>query len=298
MALYDLNSMIKPIVSFNAHEEDITSIYGIGNNESSQIVTSGIDGLVKLWDPREKVPVMTFSAYGQVNRPCYSVSIAEPFIDGNKCIIAGYESGDIIIHDIRANRPRLNISIGHEITDFSLNTKLTGPKKLCITSLSHDIVIVDLEKSNILGQVVSKDFCLVPKEELPTPYTLLETFTMLMSNIVPTPTNWCVSYLPNSTDEFIIGSGNSTYMLVKNNNINENDMDESDSRSNTTTTTNNNNIGNCQFLSVVKVEGNEPVKKIEWYNNSSNKHNNNVFASCTQSKIRLISINGIIDFLE
>ena len=283
MAIYDPNSMRNPIFSYKAHEGDITSINAIGiddnHSESSQIITSGIDGFVKLWDPRVKVPVMSFAGQGQENIPCYSASIAEPFADGNKCVIAGYESGDLIIHEIRANRPRLNISIEHEVTDFALNTKLPGPKKLCITSLGRDLVIVDLEKSNMLGQVVSKDFSLVPKEELPPPFTLKDTFTMFMLEISSTLTNWCVSYLPNSNNDFIVGCGNSTYMLVKYEDINNENDDIN----------NNNTLGTCQFLSVSKLDGQDPIAKIDWYSGGNGL--GDALASCTHNKIRITKIN-------
>ena len=58
----------------------------------------------------------------------------------------------------------MSASTGYKVTGFALNTKRTGyPKKLCITTLTQDVVIVDLEKSKTLGQVVSKGFTLDPK---------------------------------------------------------------------------------------------------------------------------------------
>ena len=47
--------------------------------------------------------------------------LKNPFKDSVDCIIAGYDTGDVLIYDIRSKRPRFRVTFDVGVTDFAFN---------------------------------------------------------------------------------------------------------------------------------------------------------------------------------
>ena len=68
-----------------------------------ELVTGGRDGCVKVWDVRQKAePVADMSpAEGTEIRDCWSVAFGNSFDDSERCVVAGYDNGDVKMFDLR-----------------------------------------------------------------------------------------------------------------------------------------------------------------------------------------------------
>lgn len=255
--IYDYENMKKAIVSIKAHNDRIIAIHSDNNANDGLIVTGGEDGAVKLWDIRTKDNVLTLATTSSLGRrSCSSVYIGKPFGDSEQCILAGYDTGDFVLYDIRNRRPRITSSVEWEITDFALSSSDTKNKKMCVTSAASIFKVVDLEASlqsdNIvsINSEISSDFIDPIKASTPIPSI-----------------NTCVSYLPNVNNVFIVGNGNGAYTMFK-----DEDID------------NNINFGSCTTIEMKKIT-NGPIKTIDWSN-----QRNNVFISCDNKRLILMEI--------
>jgi WD40 repeat protein len=93
-----------------AHTQIVNSVDGIGGLDigfgAPELLTGSRDGSVKLWDPRQKAPVLALepaTAEAEVRPDCWTVGFGNSYNDSERVISAGYDNGDLKMFDLRAN---------------------------------------------------------------------------------------------------------------------------------------------------------------------------------------------------
>lgn len=71
-----------------------------------EIATCGRDGCVRVWDVRQQdAPVAAFEPADASNiRDCWCVAFGNSFNDEERCLLAGYDNGDVKMFDLRMNK--------------------------------------------------------------------------------------------------------------------------------------------------------------------------------------------------
>jgi len=61
---------------------------------------------VRVWDVRQRdAPVAAFEPADAANvRDCWSVAFGNSYNDEERCVLAGYDNGDVKMYDLRMNK--------------------------------------------------------------------------------------------------------------------------------------------------------------------------------------------------
>ena len=135
-----MNNKVNTVFSQQAHTSIMNSIDGCGGGSHSnggygaaEIVTGGRDGCVRLWDIRVPEPILALEpntastqTISQINknanaplptpRDCWTVAFGNSYNDEERCIVAGYDNGDVKLFDLRTNTMRYETNIGNGVT--------------------------------------------------------------------------------------------------------------------------------------------------------------------------------------
>ncbi|XP_014245618.1 WD repeat-containing protein 92 [Cimex lectularius] len=195
--IWDLENLNSPVYHANAHEAIINCMDGIGGQTvgcgSPEIVTGSRDGLVKLWDPRQKdvpVAVMEPTDYEQ-KRDCWSVTFGNSYNNQERIICAGYDNGDIKMFDLKKMSVRWETNVKNGVCGLQFDRKEIEMNKLVATTLESKFFVYDLRT-----QHHKKGFaCLREKAH--------------------SSTIWEVSHLPQNRELFMTCGGNGSLYLWK-----------------------------------------------------------------------------------
>lgn len=197
LAVYDLERPGEAAVfQAQAHGSIINSIDGCGGLDigfgAPEIVTGGRDGCVRLWDPRVQEPVLALEpGAGQPVRDCWTVAFGNSFSDEERCIVAGYDNGDIKLFDLRANAMRYETNVGNGVTSCEFDRRDIEMNKLVVTTLESKFRLFDMRTQH------------------PTAgYAYLQ-------EKAHKATVWCVRHLPQNRDLFMTGGGNGGFNVYK-----------------------------------------------------------------------------------
>ncbi len=59
---------------------------------------------MRIWDPRVPDPVVSLEpADGETARDCWTVAFGNSYSDAERCVLAGYDNGDVKLFDLRTN---------------------------------------------------------------------------------------------------------------------------------------------------------------------------------------------------
>jgi WD40 repeat protein len=196
LAIYDLERPDAAVFSQQAHSSIINAIDGCGGLDigggAPEIVTGGRDGCVRLWDPRVMEPVLALEpSEGQTARDCWTVAFGNSFSDEERCIVAGYDNGDIKLFDLRTNTMRYETNVENGVTCVEFDRKDIEMNKLGITTLESKFRIFDMRTQHPTGG-----------------------FTCL-SEKAHKATVWCIRHLPQNRDIFMTGGGNGGFNIYK-----------------------------------------------------------------------------------
>ena len=196
LTIYDLENINKPIYSQQAHTSIINAIDGCGGLEigygAPEIVTGGRDGCVRLWDPRVNEPVLALEpGEGQPIRDCWTVAFGNSFSDEDRCIVAGYDNGDVKLFDLRTNTMRYETNVSNGVTCIEFDRKDIEMNKMAVTTLESKFRVFDMRTQH------------------PT-----DGFSFL-SEKAHKATVWCVRHLPQNRDLFMTGGGNGGFNIYK-----------------------------------------------------------------------------------
>lgn len=204
MSMYDLERCVNDskqneaakVFSVQAHDSIINTIDGIGGSSvghgAPEIVTGGRDGVARVWDPRVNYPVVSLEPEkGSASRDCWSVSFGDSFNNEERCVLAGYDNGDVKLFDLRTNCVRWEENFNNGITCVEFDRKDIEMNKMVVTTLESSFMCFDLRTQH------SKD-----------------GFASL-SEKAHRSTIWLGRHLPQNRDIFMTGGGNGGFNLYK-----------------------------------------------------------------------------------
>ena len=141
-----------------AHGAIINAIDGAGGPMrgygAPEIATGGRDGRVCVWDPRQRdAPVACFEPKASAQdgasdapaqiRDCWTVAFGHSFNDEERCVLAGYDSGDVKLFDLKMNRVRWQGHVGNGICGVEFDRKEITMNKFVVACLESKFHVYD-----------------------------------------------------------------------------------------------------------------------------------------------------------
>ncbi|KAL5009083.1 hypothetical protein ScPMuIL_014664 [Solemya velum] len=206
MQIWDLDSLEMPVYSVKGHKEIINCIDGVGGlgigEGAPEIVTGSRDGVVKVWDPRQKNdPVATMeSMEGDCKRDCWTVAFGHAYNQHDRCVAAGYDNGDIKLFDLRKMALRWETNIKNGVCCLEFDRKDINMNKLVATTLESKFHVLDMRTQHPV-----KGFSSVS-----------EKASIFITNLIAhKSTVWLGRHLPQNRDIFITCGGSGSLNLWK-----------------------------------------------------------------------------------
>uniref|UniRef100_A0AAV1TE93 Uncharacterized protein n=1 Tax=Peronospora matthiolae TaxID=2874970 RepID=A0AAV1TE93_9STRA len=111
LSVWDLETADVPLYSVQAHESIVNAIDGCGRQSSScgapELVTGGRDGFMRVWDTRVAKSVATLASGDQDGaQECWTVCFGNARSGSDRCVVGGYDNGDVKMFDLRTNSIR------------------------------------------------------------------------------------------------------------------------------------------------------------------------------------------------
>ncbi|KAJ9521928.1 hypothetical protein QJQ45_024806 [Haematococcus lacustris] len=128
LQIWDLEHTNKPVFDVQAHASIVNQARGCG---APELVTCGRDGCVRVWDVRQQdAPVAAFEPADSSNiRDCWCVAFGNSYNDEERCVLAGYDNGDVKMFDLRMNQVSHGLHGLHGLGTAN-NLPLTRPSPL------------------------------------------------------------------------------------------------------------------------------------------------------------------------
>lgn len=197
LEILDLNSPNMPVYSVKAHKEIINAIDGVAGlnigKGAPEIVTGSRDGLVKVWDPRQKErPVITIEpSEEEQKRDCWSVAFGNSYSAEERVLCAGFDNGDVKMFDLRKMNVLWETNLKNGVCSLEFDRKDIYMNKLLATTLESKFHVFDLRT-----------------------YHDEKGFTGLVERGHKS-TIWCGKHLPQNREIFVTTGGNGSIMLWK-----------------------------------------------------------------------------------
>lgn len=149
LSIWDIENLKTPIFEVQAHENLINSIDGCGGLNigygAPEIVTAGKDGSVKIWDPRQNIPVSCIDPVdGIQSREAWACCFGNSYDDTNRCICAGYDNGDIKQLDLRMQKIVWETNVQNGVCSLEFDRKDIKQNKLLCTTLESSFQVFDM----------------------------------------------------------------------------------------------------------------------------------------------------------
>ena len=196
--MWDLERSDKPVMDVKAHTSIVNAIDGVGGTNKGygapEICTCGRDGAVRVWDARQKdAPVASFEPKtGAAARDCWSVAFGNSFNEHERCVLAGYDNGDVKLFDLRTGTVRLETNVGNGVCGVEFDRKEIAMNKFVVTCLESQFSVYDartLHPQNGFAHVT---------EKVPVGATV-----------------WGAKHLPQNREISMVLGGDGTLMLYK-----------------------------------------------------------------------------------
>lgn len=145
--VWDLERPESAVYSAKRHGQIINAIDGaggLGQSGAPEIATASRDGSVKVWDVRQKdEPVADMNPDSDVARDCWAVAFGNSY-DEERCVVAGYDNGDVKLFDLRAMKLRWEANLPNGICGLQFDRKDIQMNKLLVTGLESSVSVFDM----------------------------------------------------------------------------------------------------------------------------------------------------------
>jgi WD40 repeat protein len=135
----------------DGHAGIVNAIDGFGGIQGShgppELASCSRDGLVKVWDTRVAEPVVTLDPSGE-KVDCWAVAFGDARSDSERCLVAGYDNGDIKMLDLRAMSIRWETNVSNGVCHLSFDRKDIPMNKLHVSCLEGQLTVFDLRTLN------------------------------------------------------------------------------------------------------------------------------------------------------
>lgn len=196
--IWDLEKLSVPVYHVQAHSTIINAIDGCGGLNigygAPELVTGGRDGRVCIWDKRQvEHAVMSFEPEkSETARDCWTVAFGNSYNDEERCVLAGYDNGDIKLFDLRVGRVRWETSMKNGICGLQFDRKDIKMNKFVATTLEAQFNVYDLRTFH-------------PEKH----------YASLQEKVTAGTTVWGVRHLPQNREVFVILGGDGSLSLYK-----------------------------------------------------------------------------------
>lgn len=108
-------------------------------------MTCGRDGRVCVWDTRQKDdPVACFEpATSDSTRDCWAVSFGNAYEENERCVLAGYDNGDVKLFDLRTGTVRYETTLQNGVCAVEFDRKDIPMNKFAATTLESRFHVFD-----------------------------------------------------------------------------------------------------------------------------------------------------------
>lgn len=196
MNVWDVENLDKPIFSVDGHSSIINCIDAVGGLNvgygAPEIATGSRDGSVKIWDTRQQEHVIALEPAADAKaRDCWAVAFGNSYNADERCIVAGYDNGDIKMLDLRMQKMLWETNVSNGVVGIQFDRKDIEMNKMIVTTLESTFRVYDMRTQH---------------EE--------DGFAYL-THKAHKSTVWCGKHLPQNRDIFMTTGGNGTLNLYK-----------------------------------------------------------------------------------
>jgi len=226
------------VFTAKAHSSMINAIDAIGGTEvgcgAAEIVTGGRDGCIRVWDPRQPTAVLALEPADKdaIIPDCWAVGFGNSYNNEERCLVGGYDNGDIKIFDLRKNMLQWDTNLKNGICGLEFDRKDIMMNKLVATTLEGKMHVMDMRT-----------------------YHHEHGYASLVETPVKA-TVWGVKHLPQNRDIFAIQGGNGALVLYKYNYPSQRSVEASDNKPRGI-------IGNVEKLNEKEI-ATQPISSFDW----------------------------------
>ena len=112
-----------------------------------ELVTGSKDGSVKVWDPRTNEAVVSLNP-SITGIDCWAVCFGDAAADSQKCVVSGYDNGDVKLFDLRKMATRWETNVHNGVCQVSFDRKDIKMNKLSVSCLESQLHVFDMRTFN------------------------------------------------------------------------------------------------------------------------------------------------------
>lgn len=198
LEVWDLESTGRPVFQAQAHASIINGMDATGGQTRGygppELATCGRDGCVRVWDTRQPdAPVAAFEPADKDNiRDCWSVAFGNSFNDEERCLLAGYDNGDVKLFDLKMNKVRWESNVRNGVCGLEFDRRDIQMNKFVVTCLEAQFHVFDARTQH-------------PQKG----------FASVTEKVAQGSTVWGVRHLPQNRDICMIAAGDGSAYLYK-----------------------------------------------------------------------------------
>lgn len=124
-------------------------------------------------------------------RDCWTATFGDSYDDDHRCIVAGYDNGDVKLFDLRTSSVRWETNVGNGVVCCEFDRKDIEMNKLVVTTLESKFKLFDMRTHH-------------PEEGYAS-----------LTEKAHKSTVWLTRHLPQNRDLFVTAGGNGGLNLYK-----------------------------------------------------------------------------------
>ncbi|KAI8473700.1 MAG: WD40-repeat-containing domain protein [Monoraphidium minutum] len=198
LQVWDLEAPAAPVFDVQAHAGIVNAADGLGGRALGygppEIATGGRDGAVRVWDVRQPdAPVAAFEpADGAAARDCWAVALGNSYNDDERCLLAGYDNGDVKMFDLRTNTVRWESNVKNGVCGLQFDRADIRMNKFVAATLESQLHVFDARTQH-------------PQQG----------FAGATQQLAKGTTVWGAAHLPQNRDVFMAHSGDGEVVLFR-----------------------------------------------------------------------------------